>query len=72
MLETIKEVFIFIAPIIAGFITSIVIPFLIKKITIKYLKKKIDDAQPTKELQNIDERLKSIEREIFELRGKRK
>lgn len=72
MLETIKEIFIFVAPIVAGCITSIIIPFLIKRITVKSLKKKIDDTQPTKELQSIDERLTSIEREILELRGKRK
>lgn len=71
-MEIVKDLLVYLAPIIAGFITSILIPFLIKRVTMKSLQKKINDVSPTKEMKDIKEKLVSIEKELLELRGKRK
>ena len=41
MKEKIMEIIIYVAPLAAGFITSVVIPFIIKRFSIKSLEKKI-------------------------------
>lgn len=71
-MEIVKDLLVYLAPIIAGFITSVLIPFLIKRVTMKSLQKKINDVSPTKEMKDIKEKLVSIEKELLELRGKRK
>ena len=70
MKELIVKIIVFVAPIIAGFITSIVIPVAIEKTSLKHLKKKIEEVNEAKELQEIKEELKVIKKEILEMRGK--
>ena len=63
---------IYVAPLVAGFITSVLIPFLIKRFSIKSLEKRINEVNEGKEFQEINKRLDRIEKEILEMRGKRK
>lgn len=72
MKEKIIELAVYAAPLVAGFITSIVIPIVIKKTSLKYLKKKIEEVNEAKELREIKEELKVIKKEILEMRGKTK
>lgn len=72
MKEQIYEIIIFIAPIIAGFITSIAIPLIIYKFTKKYFKKKIDEINEGEQIKDIKKELSDIKKEILEMRGKRK
>lgn len=79
MEEKIIEIVSYIAPLAAGFITSILIPFIIKRFSIKSLEKKINEVnsgkqleETNKKLENVNERLDRIEKEILEMRGKRK
>ena len=72
MKEKIMEIIIYVAPLAAGFITSVVIPFIIKRFSIKSLEKKINEVKSGKQLENVNERLDRIEKEILEMRGKRK
>ena len=46
MEEKIIEIINYVAPLVAGFITSILIPFIIKRFSIKSLEKKINEATP--------------------------
>lgn len=77
MVETIKEIFYYVAPIIAGVITTIVIPAITNRQTVKYLKVKIDSVNEANILKEIKNELKEIrrenaelKREILEMRGK--
>lgn len=72
MKEKIYETVVYVAPLVAGFITSVVIPFVIQRFTKKYLIKKINEVSEAKEFKEIKEELKEIKREILEMRGKRK
>ena len=72
MEEKIIEIVNYVAPLVAGFITSILIPFIIKRFSIKSLEKKINEVNSGKQLENVNERLDRIEKEILEMRGKRK
>lgn len=72
MNELIYKIVTFVAPLIAGIITSVSIPLIIKKITVKYLKKKIDEVNENEQLKEIKTDIKEIKREILEMRGKRK
>lgn len=60
------------APIAAGFVTSTVIPFLIKRIAMKKLEKKIDDVANNTSMKEIEKRLNEINNQLLEMRGKRK
>ena len=44
MSETIKEIIVWAAPIVAGFITSVLIPTIIEKIVMKRLQTKINEV----------------------------
>lgn len=70
MIEIIKETIVFISPLIAGFITSVVIPLIVKRSSIKSLQKRIDEVQPIKETQEIKRELADIKKEILQMRGK--
>lgn len=72
MKEKIMEIIVYCAPLVSGFITSIFIPFLIKKWSIRRLQKKIDEINSGKQLEDINKQLKEIHKEILEMRGKRK
>lgn len=72
MKEKIMEIIIYVAPLAAGFITSVVIPFIIKRFSIKSLEKKINEVNSGKELEDINKKLDKIENEILEMMGKRK
>ena len=61
-----------IAPIIAGFITSTLLPALISRWSVSKLKTKIDDVKSTATERDIINRLERIEDQILQLRGKRK
>lgn len=71
-MEKIYDLIIFIAPIIAGFITSVLIPFLIKRFTMKKFKDKIEEVNSGKEFEAINKKLDSIQNEIWIMRGKKK
>lgn len=72
MKEQIVQYITALAPIVAGFITSVLIPLLIEKLSIKHLRKKIEEINEAKELHDIKHKLNAIENEILEMRGKRK
>lgn len=72
MKEQIYSIIVFVAPLVSGFITSIVIPFLIKKIAVKRLTEKISKETPTEEIKELKEEIKELRKEILEMRGKRK
>lgn len=70
MKELIMEIVAYIAPIIMGIFTSIVIPCVIKKQSLKSLQKKIDEVNEQKEFKDVKKELAEIKREILEMRGK--
>lgn len=70
MKEKIYEIVIFIAPLVAGFITSILIPFLIWRFTNKRFKLKIEEVDGSKTLKNMQKDIAEIKKEILEMRGK--
>lgn len=72
MKQQIIETITYSAPLLAGFITSIVIPAIIKAQSVKHLKRKIDDISEPKQLADIKKELEEVHKEILELRGKRK
>lgn len=71
MKDQIIELIQYIAPLAAGFVASILIPFLIKRVSVKRLKDKIDEINSGKQLEEINTKLTKIENEILEMRGKR-
>lgn len=70
MKELILQIVTYLAPIVAGFITSILIPHLIKKVTLNKLEKKIEEVNEGKALRDIKMELAEIKKEIFIMRGK--
>ena len=71
-MEKIYDLLVFIAPLVAGFITSIIIPFLTKRFTIKKFTDKIEEVNSGKEFEIINKKLDSIQNEILIMRGKKK
>lgn len=67
-----KEFIIWIAPTVAGFITSVLIPFAIKKFATKQLQNKINEVNSGEEFKQVKKELAEIKKEILEMRGKRK
>lgn len=72
MKEQIHELIIYVAPLVAGFITSTGIPLIIQRFSKKYLQKRIDEVNEGKEFKDIKKELADIKKEILEMRGKRK
>lgn len=68
----IQYIFSIIAVNVAGIITSTIIPLLLKRFIKKHLKKKIEEVNEPKQLSEIKEELRTIKKEILEMRGKRK
>lgn len=71
MIEQIKEIVVYAAPLVAGFITSIVIPLIIKKATVKKLEKKIDEINASSDYKTIQKQLYELKKELYEIRGKK-
>lgn len=61
-----------IAPLVAGFITSTLLPALISRWSVSKLRTKIDNVKSTETEREILNKLNSIEDQILQLRGKRK
>ena len=72
MTDIVKEIIVWASPIVAGFITSVLIPFIIKKVAVKHLKEKIEEVSPTKEYKELKDEISELKKEILALRGKRK
>lgn len=72
MSETVKEFIVWAAPLVAGFITSVLIPAIIEKVSMKRLQKKIDEVNSGSEFKELKKELAEIKREVLLLRGKRK
>lgn len=72
MENKIIEIVTWVAPIAAGFVTSTVIPFLIKKIAMRKLEKKINEIGEMSNMKSIEKRLDDINNQLLEMRGKRK
>ena len=70
MKDLILQIINYLAPTIAGFITSILIPHLIKKRTIKKLEQRIEEVNEGKALRDIKTELAEIKKEILIMRGK--
>lgn len=68
----IQTIIILCSEAVAGIISCVSIPLLIKRFVIKHLKKKIDEVSETEQLKEIKNELKSIKKEILEMRGKSK
>ena len=61
-----------IAPLVAGFITSTLLPALISRWSVSKLRTKIDNVKSTETEREILNKLNSIEDQVLQLRGKRK
>ena len=61
-----------VSPLVAGFITSTLLPALISRWSVKRIGKKIDSVERSATDREILERLDRIENEVLILRGKRK
>lgn len=72
MKEQILEIIRDAAPLVAGFITSTLLPALISKWSVGRLRRRIDTVKATDTERDIINRLDRIENELLELRGKRK
>lgn len=72
MSETVKQIITWAAPIVAGFITSVLIPTIIEKIVMKRLQTKIDEVNSGTEFREVKKELAEIKKEVLLLRGKRK
>ena len=72
MNEVIKEFIVWAAPIVAGFITSVLIPTIIEKVVMKRLQAKIDKVNSGAEFKELKKELAEVKKEILLLRGKRK
>lgn len=79
MKEQIIQIIQYVSPLIAGLMTSIIIPLVTNSKTIKYLKLRISEVHEGKILQDIKEETKNLrkevaelKKEILELRGKTK
>lgn len=68
IVDLLKEI----APLVAGFITSTLLPALISRWSVKRLGKRIDSVERSATDKEILERLDRIENEVLMLRGKRK
>lgn len=71
MIEQIKEIVVYAAPLVAGFVTSIIIPIIIKKITVNKLEKKIDEINASEDYKTIQKELYELKKELYEIRGKK-
>ena len=67
----IQQFIVWVAPIVAGFVTSTLLPFIIKKVVLKRLQNKVDEVNSGAELKEIKKDLKEIKKELLMLRGKR-
>lgn len=72
MNENIKQFLAWAAPIVAGFITTVLIPAFIERTTVRRLQKKINEVNSGAEFKEVKKELKEIKKEILEMRGKRK
>lgn len=72
MREQIIDIIRQIAPLVAGFITSTLLPALISRWSVSKLRTKIDNVKSTETEREILNKLNSIEDQILQLRGKRK
>ena len=72
MEEQIMDILRQVAPLVAGFITSTLLPAFISKWSVSKLKTKIDNIKSTATEKDILDRLSRIEEQILQLRGKRK
>lgn len=77
MKEQIFNIVVFAAPLVAGFITSVIIPVIIKKFTTRKLQEAIINLNEAKQIKDVKDELKktreeiaSVKREILEMRGK--
>lgn len=68
IVDVLKEI----APLLAGFITSTLLPALIGRWSVKRLGKRIDSVKKSATDKEVLERLERIENELLILRGKRK
>ena len=71
MNEQIMELVVFVAPLVAGFISSVVIPIISSVKSVKYIKRKTDEVSSNKELREIKEKLNNVEKQVYILRGKK-
>lgn len=72
MNETIKQILVAAAPIVAGFITSIIIPLSIKKVVLKRLQKRVDEVNSGTEFKELKKEVIEIKEMLLKIRGKRK
>ena len=72
MREQIIDIIRQIAPLVAGFITSTLLPALISRWSVSKLRTKIDNVKSTETEREILNKLNSIEDQLLQLRGKRK
>lgn len=72
MNEVIKEFIAWAAPIIAGFVTSVLIPAITEKFVMKKFQNKINEVNSGAEFKEMKKELAEIKKELLILRGKRK
>lgn len=71
-MEHVKEIILMAAPMVAGFVTSILIPFLIKRIAVKKLENSIEDIKNLNEIKLINKKLDYIIDFLNEVKNGRK
>lgn len=72
MSEAVKEIIVYVAPLVAGFITSVLIPTIIEKVVMKRLQTKINEVNSGAEFKELKKELAEVKKEVLLLRGKRK
>lgn len=72
MEQLVERILIAIAPALSGISVSTIALIVYKKYIVPIIKKKVDNIDSDIRLKKIDNKLESIEKEIMEMRGKRK
>lgn len=71
-MEKVVELVGFVAPLLAGFMTSVLIPLIIKKVSLRSIETKIENISPIKEIKELRKEIAEVKREILQMRGKTK
>lgn len=68
----IEEIIVFVAPLLAGFVTSVTIPSIVSSVLVKYFKKKTNELSENAEIKKLEKKIDFLSNEILEIRGKKK
>lgn len=72
MLDLIEKIIVAVTPVLSGISVSTIALIIYKKHIVPIITKKVNEIDNDIRLKKIDKKLESIEKEIMEMRGKRK